>query len=58
MSFCFMCIHRKDCRNEIFNCPFYMPKSCETCKHEYKAITAHPCIDCDMEYNKWEGYHK
>ena len=57
MSHCFMCIHKKECKEDLHNCSFYEAMSCGTCKHEYKAIMAEPCNICYV-YDKWEACHE
>lgn len=58
MSHCFICIHQKDCKEDMFNCPFYHPKDCDTCKYEYKPIIAEPCYHCNKFYSNWEACHE
>lgn len=58
MSLCYMCIHQNDCKEDVSNCSFYQGKNCNTCKHEYKAITAEPCFNCNYLNNKWEACHE
>lgn len=58
MSFCDRCIHLKDCKADLHKCCFYEEKRCGTCKHEFKAITAEPCYNCNKFYDKWEACHE